>query len=293
MPRPWRDFLTGGGYLVLIPAIFGIDEPRFQAAALAAVFLFALTAWLLNLRRLRAIRDMPTSRVASAAQGYVELSGLGRELPDQPVYSPTHRLPCLWYRYRAFSRDGDQWRQTESGESQGLILLDDGSGLCLLDPIGAEILCERKETYESGEHKVEEELLLAGDKLYALGDFSSRDGGHTRFDERQELSNILAEWKEDKEELHRRFDLDGNGEIDPQEWQLARQAAQREMETRKAEALARPVTHLLSRPRHGRPYLIANFPPEHLASRYRRRTVLHGLAAVTGLVGLAMAAQTI
>lgn len=293
MIRYWRDWLSGGGYLALAMLGLELETAQGWAFVLAATLALGLLAWHSSLRRARAVAGTPTSRVASAAQGYVELVGVGRAAPESPVYSPAHHLPCLWYRYRAYVRQGDNWRQTESDESEAIFILDDGSGRCLLDPIGAEILTSRKESYTTGDSKVEEELLLAGDRLYALGEFTSRGGGHVRFDERVELGQVLADWKQDREDLHRRFDLDGNGEIDPQEWQLARQAARRELATRQRDTLAEPVSHVLSRPRHGRPYLIANFPPETLAGRYRTRTWLHGLAAFASLLGLAFALQAL
>jgi hypothetical protein len=293
MARYWRDWLSGGSYLVLIMVGLEFKTVPGWAGVLAVLLALAVAAWTTSLRRLRAVADTPTSRVASAAQGYVELVGVGRAGPDGPLYSPAHHLPCLWYRYRAYVRQGDDWRQTESGESDALFILDDGSGPCLLDPIGAEVLTSRKERHTTGDSMVEEELLLAGDRLYALGEFTSHGGGHRHFDEHAEVGRVLAEWKQDRDDLHRRFDLDGNGEIDPQEWQLARQAARRETASRRLAALSEPVSHILSRPRHGRPHLIANFPPETLAGRYRARTWLHGLAACASLVALAITLQAL
>lgn len=288
MRLDWREFVATGGYVLLVPTAFRADQAGERATLLAILLALAYLAFMLSLNRLRAIRDTPTSRVASAAQGYVELAGKGRALPDRTVYSPAHHLPCLWYRYRAYVREGDKWRQTESGQSDEVFLLDDGTGRCLIDPEGAEIFSSRKETYTYGDSRVVEELLLAEDTLYALGEFTSHGGGHTRFDDREEVGNILAEWKEDQEALHRRFDLDGNGTIDPQEWQLARQAANREMQSRKLAAMNTPVDHQLSRPRSGRPFLVANFQPDPLAKRYRNRTWVHGAVTLASLVWLGL-----
>lgn len=289
--RYWRDWLSGGGYLMLLMLGLHLGSAPAWDGILAATLALGLLAWHWSLRRQRAVTDTPTSRIASAAQGYVELVGIGQAPPDLPVYSPTHHLPCLWYRYRAYVRDNDKWRQTESDESISPFLLDDGSGRCLVDPTGADIVASRRETYISGDHKVEEEILLAGDRLYALGDFASAGGGHVRFDERAELGRILAEWKEDQADLLERFDLDGDGRIDDREWQLARQAARREMAAQRHEALNQPVSHFLNPPRHGRPHLIASVPPETLAKHYRLRTRLHGSAAFASLIGLAVALQ--
>lgn len=293
MKRYWLDWLSGGGYLMLVFLGLKLESAGAWAGVAAATFALAVLAWQINLRRQRAIIDTPTSRIASAAQGYVELVGVGRAYDDLPVLSPTHRLPCLWYRYRAYVKDNDKWRQTDMDESVSPFLLDDGSGVCEIDPTGAEVSASRKETYVQSEHKVEEELLLAGDRLYALGEFISDGGGHARFDERRELADILNDWKDYPDDIKRRFDLDRNGALDEQEWQLARAAAEKEMESRREAARSRAVSHTLSRPRHGRPFLVAAFAPEMLAGRYRLRVWLHGLAGAASLAGLAVALQAI
>jgi hypothetical protein len=290
LQRHWRTFLSTGGYLVLFPLSFQIDTPGIRSASLGAIFFFALLAWLFNLHRLLAIRDTPTSRIASAAQGFVELIGKGRPMPGQPVLSPGHGLPCLWYRYRRFKRSNNKWQQIDSDESDTPFILEDSTGRCLLDPAGAEVMTDRKESYQEDDYRLEEELLLIDGPIYALGDFASHGGGHTLFDERVELGNVLENWKQDQDELRRRFDLDGNGEIDPQEWQLARTAAQREVDAIRQATLDAPVKHELTRPRSGRPYLIACFPPEQLAHRYRLLVWLHFGLCLTSLTALALIA---
>jgi hypothetical protein len=47
---------------------------------------------------------------------------------------------------------------------------------------------------------------------------------------RVDVSDLLSEWKKDPVQPKKRFDLDGNGEIDMQEWELARHAAFRGVE---------------------------------------------------------------
>ncbi len=291
MLRRWRDFLATGGYLLLAPISFQFDAPGVRIASVCAIFILALTAWLFSLRRLRAIRDTPTSRINSAAQGYVELTGTGRPLPTEEVLSPAHHLPCLWYRYRRFKRSSDDnWRQIDSGESDTPFILEDSTGRCLLDPTDAEILTDRKESFLDGDYRLDEELLLVGAPIYALGEFGSRGGGHSLFDERAELGNLLEDWKQDQDQLLRRFDLNGNGEIDPQEWQLARAAAQREVDARRQAELDAPVSHILNRPGSGRPYLIASFPPEQLASRYRLRVWAHFALCLAALIAFGLIA---
>ena len=48
----------------------------------------------------RHLLDTPTSKIRSAAQGYVELYGLLEELPEATVRGPLTGKPCLWWRFR-------------------------------------------------------------------------------------------------------------------------------------------------------------------------------------------------
>ena len=45
---------------------------------------FSLGAWLISHRRYRLTTDMPTSNIASAVQGYVELVGRAEAHPSAP-----------------------------------------------------------------------------------------------------------------------------------------------------------------------------------------------------------------
>lgn len=233
----------------------------------------------------------PSSRTAAAAQGDVELIGTGRPLAETQLLTPNSRLPCLWYRYTVERRENKRWRQVDAGESDLPFLLDDGSGHCELDPRGAEILTSHHETRSEGDIRIHESLLLAGDRLYALGHFASVNGAQASLDQRLDVADLLTEWKRDQPELRQRFDLDGNGEIEAHEWTLARLAAEREIARQHQAIRARPMTHTLSQPDAGRPYLISNRPPRHLGQRYAWLAALH-LALLAGmLAGIGWAAQ--
>src|SRR5260370_8017356 len=64
------------------------------AAVAVYSFWYAFKAWAKN----RVIEDTPTSRVRSAAQGYVELSGRGVLPADSPNKGPLTGIPCTWCR---------------------------------------------------------------------------------------------------------------------------------------------------------------------------------------------------
>lgn len=260
---------------VLLAAVWRLDSlpPRMTALGLATVL--GLWSWLANLWRHRAIADTPTSRIASAAQGYVELIGQGRPLPDAPLLSPMTNLPCLWYRYTLYKRVNDSWEYEEEGRSDLEFLLDDGSGRCLVDPAGAEVLSSHVETREAGDRRYTEHLLLEGDRLYILGQFISTSASHEGLDARQDLDDLLHEWKRDPDALRRRFDRDGDGQISPTEWSLAVEAARREVADSHRGRLREPIRHRLYKPTRGRFFLISDHAPDDLGRRYARWAGAH------------------
>jgi len=265
--RSYAELITSGAQLVLLFIGIHMGTRESWLGSLSAMALVSVFAWLSALKRLRAIRDTPTSRIASAAQGYVELNGRGRAC-GEPMISKLSRLPCLWYRYRIDEKNSEnKWRTIDTGESSEPFLLDDGSGTCIVDPSGAEILTRHKDTWREAQFRYTEWKLINSDSLYAIGEFRTHSGA-VEFDSRAELNALLAEWKRDKPALHARFDLNGDGELDMQEWMLARQAARREVAKKRREAQAQPDLHLLGQPRDGKLFLISNLMPEKLSRRY-------------------------
>ncbi len=260
--------------------------PAIWPYAFAIAAAVNLWAWLAALRRHNRILDTPTSRIASAAQGYVELIGQGRPLDGMQLLTPHTQLPCLWYRYRVLRRENNQWRQVDSAESTAAFGLDDGSGVCELDPVGADILTTHSETRTEGNTRYIEQVLLKGDRLYALGEFTSHSA---QLDRRRDVGDLLGDWKKDPATLHERFDLDQNQQIDPREWQLARLAAEREISRRHEALRHQPPRHRLSKPAHNQPYLISNREQNHLDRRYGWLALLHLVLLIAMLAGLGLA----
>jgi hypothetical protein len=284
---------TQGLPIFLQALLFGFTFSTHDRQLWLPVFILAalinLWAWIAALSWRRAIVDTPTSRVASAAQGFVELIGVGRPLPNAPLLTPFTQLPCLWYRFSVERRKNGEWQHAEQGESELPFILNDGSGVCEIDPVGAQIHTMHKEVRTQGDERHTEYVLLKGDRLYAMGDFISVNGEQIRLDRRLDLGDLLADWKSDQDDLHRRFDQDKNGVIDEAEWQQARQAAEREVEQKHREIRNQPSLHRLRKPAARKPYLIANHPPEKLGQRYAWFSAGY-LALLLGcLVGIAWA----
>ena len=269
--RSYAELITSGAQLTLLFIGIHLESREGWLGALSVMALISFFAWLSALKRLRAIRDTPTSRVAAAAQGYVELTGRGKPFGDTPLISKLRQLPCLWYRYeieeRYKTKDGHSWWTIDSGESSDSFLLRDDTGDCLVDPEYAEIITKHHDQWQSGEHRYTEWKLIKDDSIYVIGEFRTRSGA-VEFDGRTELNALLAEWKQDKPVLHARFDLNGDGELDMTEWMLARKAAKREVANKMREAQAQPDIHLIGQPRDGKLFLISNLAPEKLSRRY-------------------------
>src|SRR5512146_1239293 len=133
--REYAQLVTSGAQLLLLFAGFQMESREGWLISLSAMALISFFAWMSALYRLRAIRDTPTSKVASAAQGYVELVGRGRPFGDAPLISKLRGLPCLWYRYTVERRASkDKWETIDSGESVDSFVLRDDSGDCVVDP---------------------------------------------------------------------------------------------------------------------------------------------------------------
>ncbi len=255
----------------------------------AAAFVYAF----LSLHRARLIENTPTSRIRSAAQGYVEFEGVAQLLPGPVIVSPLSGAHCCWWRYRVRKRErsgrNERWRTIESATSDELFLLDDGTGDCVVDPDGARIypslrrqwrgssrrpqrIPEKTPWLQFGEFRYEEELIGTGVALHALGWFRTQSGAHS-FDESADLTALLREWKADQADLLARFDADGNGQISAAEWEAARRAALEQVRRLHLERAVDPDVHVLCRPRDRRPFVLSAMPSAQLASRYRIKAV--------------------
>lgn len=258
----------------------------------------------------RLLEDTPTSRIRSAAQGYVELAGRSLPLAGTENLAPLTLRPCVWWSYRIEQRTGDasgspgraraKWRVVQRGSSGQPFLLEDETGQCLVNPQGAQVLATESTSWwgetpwpvgppghgarggfgHEREYRYTERRIYAHERVVALGEFRSVDaiGENTAEDQ---VSALLREWKQDQAALAQRFDRDGDGEVGIAEWEAAHAEARREVARARAERPASLAVQVLARPPDGRTFLLSAFAETDLVRRYRRRAAL-GFGLVFG-----------
>lgn len=278
-----------------------LAPPEFWIGALllVALALGAFYAVFRFVHRVRIIEGTPTSRIRSAAQGYVELDGIGRLMRGQPVRAPLTGTICTWYSFKIEEKDESgesssgggrhsRWRTVRSGVSDDLFLLVDETGECVIDPDGAEVTPAISEVWYGNDpawsgsapqrrrfgvgsrYRFTERRMHPDDPLYAIGQFHSVGGSQELPDTHEEVRQLLAQWKRDQAGLHARFDRNGDGLLDHHEWDQVRQAARREVLQAQAERARGPVHHLMVRPEdRRRPFLLSVLPQTQLLRRYR------------------------
>lgn len=267
------------------------------AAGAAGLFWF-----LRSVLRARTISDVPTSRIRSAPQGYVELIGTGRILQGPPIVSPLSGQQCLWYSYQiderqSYGNSGERgWKTIEKATSDGLFSIEDGTGSCIVDPEGAQVIPHVDRRWHGnsreplgglriggGRYRFRERRLEQDWPLYAIGEF--RTLGIPIPDNAAEIAALLRELKRDPQRM-KAFDRNGDGQIDQGEWDLARYWAKREVRRRAVEDEPPEAHSVLSRGMGERAYILSGKSEQELVSRYR----LHALAGLAALlVGLPMA----
>lgn len=216
-----------------------------MACALAAAcFYFAFRYFW----RYRMMQDMPTALLRSAAQGYNEFKGKASLLPGEPIIAPLTKLSCVWYEYtveekqshHVRGRSRTSWRVYETGVSDGVFALLGETGKAIVDPDDAEVVHSISDSWYGStpypsagprgfsstsvpfgkRYRYSEKRIHEDDFLYVLGHFSTfREIELPSEDE--SLAILLRSWKNNPEELLRRFDENKDSQLDPAEWQKA------------------------------------------------------------------------
>ena len=129
--------------------------------------------------------------------------------------------------------------------------------------------------------------MHAGEPLYDIGEFRTVGGGSQGLDQERAPAEVIRQWKGDFAGLLQRFDRNGDGQLDEQEWRHVRLAAGLEAEDRHRTASSAPATAHLTRPLHAQPFVLSSHGEEVLARRFYWQAAAGALACLGGALWLA------
>lgn len=207
-----------------------------------AMFTYGFSVW----REKRTIENIPTSKVRSLAMGLVEVTGQAQ--PKAMLKSPITATDCVYYKFLVERRErqgkSDRWVVVSQGASTNYFYVDDGTGRILVDPVEADIHLAQDYRYTDNvsaantlgmmfnvgswgqRMRYTEWYIIPGDTVYVMGTVT-----RWRNDQQERqfaLAERLKELKADRERLMQ-FDRNGDGQIDADEWEAARERVEQDI----------------------------------------------------------------
>ncbi len=249
------------------------------------------------LKRYRFMDGTATSKVRSAAQGHVELKGLGEWMINDVIHSPFSNRRCLWYHCtidkKRHTGKRTTWTNISDERSSDLFRLVDNTGDCIIDPDHAHVVPEldltwygansehrkmapkkpRWISFSLGSYRFRERLILPASPLYALGWFRTVHSNPSDEFISKQVEELIQQWKLQPGKYLREYDLDQNGKIQKQEWKIIRAAARKQVLAR-INSENREY-HILSRPQNSQqPFILSATAEEELVARKKWKAYL-------------------
>ncbi len=274
------DFTALGivGFLV-----FGeVSHVGFRVFGFLLAVALALWAALSAKALRRYITDTPRSKIASAAQGFVELQGRCEFYGSKETQGFLFGPPCVWHRYfiiRLVFGGGDRLKNIaenlsslpiQVGASDIPFVIRDESGTCIVFPEKAKVICSSKRTWLSFGKYYSSKYIGHGASMYVIGEMRSEGCALTSYNENAQVAGLLNTWKKDQPWLLGEFDVDQNGELDQDEWGSAVKRAKlisRDIYDQKKDDR---IDNVIRKPSNGLPMLISDRHPDELATKFAR-----------------------
>jgi hypothetical protein len=259
-------------------------------AVLVGVFAYLLYYCYSAFRSFRFADGTATSKIRSAAQGLVELKGLGEWLSGDSIVSPFSNSRCVWYHCTIEKREKSgkrsSWSNISDECSDTLFRLVDDTGWCIIDPDHAQVIPETDITwygqntdyrskpptkaqwlnFNMGNYRFRERLIRPATALYVLGEFSSFQNSSTDETIARQVEELVKQWKLQPQRYLAQYDFDKNGAIQKQEWKAIHSAARKQVLEK--ENSQNSEHHLLSAPKdQSRPYILSAAAEEDLVAR--------------------------
>jgi hypothetical protein len=265
----------------LLPTPFWIG---FSIVSALSLWAFYRMSWWY--RHARIIENVPTAKIRSAAQGYVELSGRTKLMDGPMIVSPLTGRSCVWYSYKIEERTNNfrheknghsHWRLVEQKRSEEVFILEDDTGQCVIDPDDADVIATNKKTWHKQHvtppRRYTEQLITEGETLYAIGFFKTVANVESK-KIRQQVAHLLRQWKSDPNQLMHLYDLNRDSELQPAEWEKARQAAEMHirLEQGNKEKLEQ-LSILSSSNQKNQAFILSTVSEQKLIKKYKWRAI--------------------
>ena len=274
---------------------------RVLYAMLAGLFSYLVYFCFGAFKRFRFVDGTATSKIRSAAQGHVELKGLGEWLPGDSISSPFSDSRCVWYHCtidkRKRSGKRTTWTSISDESSPHLFRLVDDTGDCIIDPDDAHVIPETDITWYGnstdsrsngparaswislgiGNYRFRERLIRPATSLYALGWFRTVHSNPSDEFIARQVDSLVGQWKLQPQRYLGEFDFDQDGKIRKQEWKAIRAAARKQVLSKINRE--NREHHVLSRPHDiGHPFILSASEEEDLVARKK----LYAYASLSG-----------
>ncbi len=272
-------------------------EYNFFTLVLFMAVLFSLYKIYQTHQRYRFIQDTATSRIASAAQGYVELKGLAELLPESKIVSPFSQRKCIWYQCKVEVKKTtgkrSHWIEENNQVSEEIFLIKDDTGECVVIPEQAEVIPSHQRVWYGnglqashlnpedsalsgftgiGNYRFTEKMILVADTLYILGDFESVRKNPDAQTIQQQVKELIRHWKIQPMRFLKPFDRDGNGKIQKNEWNEIKRHAELKVMQQNQQS----VIHTIRKPlEKNHPFLISTISEHELLNKKRLSLILY------------------
>ena len=281
------------GLIIIICLLLYFKQANVHWLCLTAI-VTSFFASVFNYWRLLKITEAPISTIAAAAQGYVEL--FGKASTVIPLKTPYQDIPCVWFRASVYAnRDIDDEGVAdlfnivplEYSQSKVMFTLDDGTAQCVVDPVGAEVVYFEARTWRKNDHRYVEEYLPIGKPIYVIGNLDTRKELLDEATLNRDVGAKLKDWKTRPQQLLNRYNQNLNGQIDMDEWELARRDAINEVKAEHAMQAnlsnKNGANFTLAKPA-GKLFLISAKSPKQLRDNYKNWMMIHLSLLATSLV---------
>lgn len=191
-------FFVKGIVKFFIPQLL-FPSNTFDLAALTTTAIVCLRTLIREWQKKSNIEEVPTSRIESAAQGYVEIYGTAIS-SDRKLTSRLRKVPCVYSNYSIDRRTHQlalrRWQNVKKGSFPSHFNISDKTGVCRvhLDAV-PDLLCQEKTWYGFnadsqdggpiyrfcagffGDYRFRETVISPGENVHVLG-WLQTEGSH-------------------------------------------------------------------------------------------------------------------